>query len=135
MGRKEPAMKQKIVTQRDVERDLDPDRYSAGDNLYLVVEPSGSRRWLWFYRKANGKRGEKGLGSATGARGRKITLDAARKHAQALADVVMTGGDPQAEDAKGERFADYAERMIETLKPTWRNDKTESGWNRSLLVY
>ena len=75
-----------------------------------------SRRWRWFYRKPNGKRGEIGLGSATGARGRRISRDEARIKANALADIVAAGGDPKEEEAKGE-----------TLRRLRRGDDRQAG--------
>ena len=49
------------LSARRVETIRTPGRYGDGDNLYLIVDPSGSRRWAFIYRW-KGKRREMGLG-------------------------------------------------------------------------
>ena len=63
--------------------------YACGDNLYLIVAPSGGRRWLFRYQR-KGLRDSMGLGSAkdvTFGDAKKKTLD----HRRTLAN----GGDPK----------------------------------------
>ena len=49
------------LTARDVTKISAPGRYSDGGNLYLVVDASGARRWVFLYRRENRAR-EMGLG-------------------------------------------------------------------------
>lgn len=127
--------KSKIVTQRDVERALkEPGRHSAGDNLYLIVEVTGAGRWLWYYTKPNGKRGEKGLGSASGSRGVKVTLEQARRSADAFRADIASGNAPGAATAKDTTlFLPYALAYVDKIKSDgkWRGKKTETRWRRN----
>jgi hypothetical protein len=54
------------LSARRVTTEAKPGRHSDGGGLYLVVGPTGSRKWLFIYRSA-GKQREMGLGAATGA--------------------------------------------------------------------
>ena len=55
-----------------------PGDYPCGDNLYLIVAPSGGRRWLFRYQR-EGIKNSMGLGSA-----KDVTFgDAKKKHHQA----------------------------------------------------
>jgi Arm DNA-binding domain len=55
-----------------------PGRHADGDGLYLIVEPSGAKRWLlYLYVKGQGGRREMGLGTWP-----KITLQQARDDAR-----------------------------------------------------
>jgi hypothetical protein len=44
-----------------------PGDYPCGDNLYLIVAPSGGRRWLFRYQR-KGTKDSMGLGSAKDGR-------------------------------------------------------------------
>ena len=54
-----------------------PGRYADGGNLYLLVDHSGAKRWLFIFRW-QGKQREMGLGSL-----RDVTLAQARERATA----------------------------------------------------
>jgi integrase len=60
------------LTALEVRSITKPGRHSDGGGLYLVVEPSGAKRWSFMF-KLNGKQREAGLGSID-----KVTLRAAR---------------------------------------------------------
>jgi len=69
-------------------------RYADGNGLYLIVEPSGSKRWL-LRTVVQGRRRDIGLGGAT-----LVTLGEAREKALALRKLARDGGDPLAERRK-----------------------------------
>jgi len=51
-----------------VRGDLAPGRHADGEGLYLVVDESGARRWLFMFRW-NGKLKEMGLGGLSSVNG------------------------------------------------------------------
>jgi hypothetical protein len=51
------------LTALAVSRAKEPGRYGDGAGLYLVIDPSGSRRWIMIFRQG-GRQREMGLGSA-----------------------------------------------------------------------
>src|SRR5436309_59229 len=68
-----------------------PGRYGDGNGLYLVVDPSGARRWV-LRVVARGKRCDLGLGSV-----KLVSLAKARDEAIELRRIAHKGGDPIAE--------------------------------------
>src|SRR2546428_5226745 len=68
-----------------------PGRYADGNGLYLFVDPSGAKRWVWR-GKAAGKRSDLGLGSV-----KLVSLADARDEAARLRRMVRDGKDPPAE--------------------------------------
>jgi integrase len=68
---------------------IGPGDYPCGGNLYLIVAPSGGRRWLFRYQR-NGIKDSMGLGSA-----RDVTLADARKKALDHRRTLANGGDPR----------------------------------------
>lgn len=113
-----------------------PGRHSDGSGLYLVVDQTGSRRWVLFYQ-SGGKRREMGLGSAAD-----VTLADAREAARRAKDMVRTGSDPiEARKAASSATAaiptlgEAAERLITDLAPGWRSPKTAPHWRRSFETH
>ena len=109
-----------------------PGRHSDGGGLYLSIDESGRRRWVFMYARG-GKRTELGLGG-----GRDLSLANARKEAEALRGVLATGGDPKSERAKDDRvlsFGECADAYVEAMTPSWRNAKHAAQWKMTLTTY
>jgi integrase len=113
-----------------------PGRYGDGAGLYLVVSPSGARKWVYRFSYA-GKVTEAGLGSAD-----LVSLAEARAKAHEARKLLETGKNP----IEAKRQA----AMIETGKPTfgavadaliaakeieWRNEKHRAQWRTSLTEF
>ena len=71
-----------------------PGRHTDGGGLYLFIDESGRRRWIFMYVR-RGKRVELGLGS-----GRDLPLAVVRTEAASIRVTLAEGGDPKAERAK-----------------------------------
>src|SRR5262245_39253391 len=108
--------------------------YSCGGNLYLNVASATSRQWQFIW-KISGRNQYAGFGSAGGAKGHKVTLIEARAKADQWRAAIGRGEDPRILDRKSECFADFAEKVIAKLAPTWRGKVTEHGWRRSLFHF
>ena len=67
---------------------MDAGRYADGNGLYLVVDPSGAKRWL-LRTIVRGKRRDIGLGSL-----QLVPLVDARAEASRLRRLARSGGDP-----------------------------------------
>lgn len=107
-------------------------RHSDGGGLYLFIDDSGRRRWIFMYTRS-GKRTELGLGSA-----RDLSLANARSEAAALRAILASGGDPRAERAKDESvptFGESADTYVEAMRPSWRNAKHAAQWVMTLTRY
>ncbi len=109
-----------------------PGRHADGGGLYLFIDDSGRRRWIFMYTRA-GKRTELGLGSA-----RDVSLAKARAEATALRAVLASGGDPKVERLKEEgvpTFGESADAYVEAMRPSWRNAKHAAQWTMTLTKY
>jgi integrase len=109
-----------------------PGRHSDGGGLYLSIDESGRRRWVYMYTRG-GKRSELGLGG-----GRDLSLANARTEAAALRAVLAAGGDPRgarAKDKKQLTFGECADTYIEAMRPSWRNAKHAAQWTMTLTKY
>ncbi len=76
------------LSARKVQALSEPGRHADGGGLYLVIEPSGSKRWVMLYRMP-GRRREMGLGSASA-----VSLARARELATAARAQIAEGIDP-----------------------------------------
>ena len=87
----------RALTQFFVDKVSLPGRYGDGGCLYLIVDPSGARRYV-LRVVVKGKRRDLGLGGA-----RLFTLEEARAEAVKLRKIARSGGDPRRRrDVKGE---------------------------------
>ena len=109
-----------------------PGRHADGGGLYLFIDNSGRRRWIFMYARG-GKRTELGLGSA-----RDLSLANARAEAAALRAILASGGDPRAERTKDDHvptFGESADTYVEAMRPSWRNEKHAAQWVMTLTRY
>lgn len=108
-------------------------RYVDGNGLYLVVDPSGAKRWV-LRTVVMGRRRDIGLGGLS-----LVPLAEAREKALAYRKLAREGGDPLANKRKAEistpTFAVAAERVFEEHKDSWRNAKHAAQWITTLRTY
>ena len=106
-------------------------RHADGGGLYLSISPNGGRRWVFLYRW-HGKPTEIGFGSA-----RDVTLARARELAGQARTKLAEGINPK--DARrpsgGATFGECADRVIEAMRPSWRNSKHAAQWEMTLRDY
>lgn len=113
-----------------------PGRYADGGNLYLVVDKSGAKRWVFLFRW-EGKLKEMGLGGFL-----TVPLALARKKASDAQEVRNDGKNPiveRAAQARAERekptFGEAADAFVDSMKPQWRNEKHHDQWTMTLTTY
>ncbi len=110
-----------------------PGRHADGNGLYLVVDPSGAKRWL-LRTVVQGKRTDIGLGSI-----RLVSLAQAREEAARLRGIARSGKDPlaarQAENRITPTFESAATTVYESHTGAWRNGKHKKQWLDSLEKY
>src|SRR6516165_4909923 len=107
-------------------------KYSDGGNLYLIVSPMGSRKWVLRFTW-RGKAREMGLGTPATvslADAREKAAHARRMIAQRLdpiAERKRTGGIPT--------FGEMADQVREALSAGFRNEKHKAQWKSTLATY
>src|SRR6516225_3203416 len=106
-------------------------RHADGGGLYLSISPNGGRRWVFLFRW-HGKPTEIGLGSA-----RDVTLARARELASQARTKLAEGINPKdiRKPSAGATFGECADRLIETMHPSWRNPKHAAQWAMTLREY
>lgn len=128
------------LTARGVATLTVPGRHSDGGGLYLVVDPSGAKRWLFMFRWGPTRK-EMGLGGLDS-----VSLAKAREKAAAARELINAGSDPiQARKdaiAAAEAglnatptFGAFAETLIEDIKSGFRNAKHQAQWSSSLRTH
>jgi hypothetical protein len=132
-GKAAAAHYEKRLTARFV-KTAGPGRHTDGGGLFLLVDPSGARRWL-LRVVIIGRRRDLGLGSAT-----LVSLADAREKAQAFRRIARAGGDPTAQDRDGLPpsilFRDAAEKIhTNRIKTKSRNGKHTDQLLTTLKTY
>ena len=125
------------LTKRLVES-LGAGRHGDGNGLYLVVDPSGARRWIvrvTIRGKKNGKGGplrtDLGLGGFP-----LVTLAMAREKALEYRRMAMQGQNPRYENADDiPTFSELAKLVHKERLPTWKNPKHAGQWINTLRDY
>ena len=124
---------EKALTAVQVRSLKEPGRYADGNGLYLVVEPSGSKRWL-LRTVVQGRRRDIGLGGLS-----LVPLAEAREKALAYRKIARDGGDPLAERRRAQvtipTFAEAAETVHAEHRATWKNPKHAAQWITTLRTY
>ncbi len=124
------------LTKRLVEN-LGPGRHGDGNGLYLVVDPSGARRWIVRVvvkgqknRKGGPLRTDFGLGGAD-----IVTLQQARERALEYRRMAKQGLHPRYH-AKQDvpSFEEFARQVHIERLPIWKNAKHGQQWINTLRV-
>ena len=110
-----------------------PGRHADGNGLYLVVDPSGAKRWL-LRTVVHGKRRDIGLGGLS-----VVSLAEARDEAARLRAIARKNGDPLFERNEERRvaptFAESARELHASLSPSFRNLKHRLQWINTLIQH
>lgn len=130
----------KRLTARTVAAATKPGRHADGDGLYLVVDRSGAKRWLFMFRWGStpgkpGKLKEMGLGSASS-----VSLLEAREKAAEARRVLATGANPIEARRVGEARADatfgaFSDELIKKLSHGFRSEKHKEQWRATLRLH
>ena len=123
----------KALTSAKVRNVTEPGRHTDGNGLYLIVDPSGAKRWLQRV-VVNGKRTDIGLGSL-----RLVSLAEARDEAVRLRKIARAGGNPLADRLAAKRVTPIFEKAANTVhaahKESWNNEKHGDQWINTLKEY
>jgi integrase len=107
-----------------------PGRYADGNGLYLVVDPSGAKRWIWR-GVIHGKRSDLGLGSL-----QYVSLAQAREQAQTCRYEARKGKNPKTARAQAKRVVPTFKAAATTVhtdrRATFKNDQHAAWWLQSL---
>lgn len=125
------------LTKKLVEN-LGAGRHGDGNGLYLVVDPSGARRWIVrvVVKGSKNKKGaplrtDFGLGGAD-----IVTINQARERALEYRRMAKQGLNPRF-NAQREipSFEEFAQQVHIERMPTWKNDKHGQQWINTLRDY
>ena len=120
------------MTAKQVTGRLPPGRHADGGGLYLVIDKSDSRRWVFLFTLA-GRRREMGLGSV-----RALPLPQARAKAQEAREQVAAGIDPIEARARPTiapvrpTFGEIATAYMADREAYWKNPKHRQQWRNTL---
>lgn len=109
----------------------EPGRHSDGDGLYLSINASGARSWVFMWKRG-GRRREMGLGPA-----RDVTLSEARGAAAEARKKLRAGIDPIEEKRRpaGLTFGQTADAYVDSVQAGWRNEKHRWQWRETLTSF
>ena len=117
---------------------LGPGRHGDGNGLYLVVDPSGARRWIvrvtvkgQMNRQGKPLRTDFGLGGAD-----IVSLQEARERALEYRRMAKQGLNPRYNTAREiPTFEEIAKQVHIERLPTWKNPKHAQQWINTLRDY
>ena len=123
----------KVLTATKVKKVSEAGRHADGNGLYLVVDPSGARRWV-LRTVVHGRRRDIGLGGL-----KIVSLAEARDLAMQYRRIARDGGDPLQARRNARRIVPTFEAAARSVhaehKATWRNVKHASQWINTLAQY
>lgn len=133
MAKAEGKHPDKALSALKIKNLSEPGRYPDGNGLYLVVDPSGAKRWL-LRIMVQGKRTDIGLGGLS-----IVSLAEAREKALEHRKIARAGGDPLAAKREAKKvyptFRVAAEAVHEQHKAAWDNAKHTQQWINTLKDY
>ncbi|ACI93288.1 phage integrase [Afipia carboxidovorans OM5] len=112
-----------------------PGIYGDGDGLFIRVQKTGSRNWLFVYRRGQ-QRNEIGLGGY-GQGTAPVSLPLAREKADAIRQQLARGEDPRASRnaIKPKTFGEVMEQLLTAKESEWTNPKHAEQWKMTLRTY
>jgi integrase len=126
---------------RKVETIARPGLYGDGANLYLKVDVSGAKSWIFRWEIGGGKVRKIGLGAL-----HTVSLSEARDRAENARRQILDGIDPRQArreakaaallaEAKAMSFDQCAEAYVEAHRAGWKSDKHAGQWGATLKTY
>jgi hypothetical protein len=109
-----------------------PGRHADGGGLYLVVDKSGAKRWVFLFR-FGGPLKEMGLGGLI-----RVNLAEARRLAEWCRTTLAKGLNPiAARKAVGRvpTFGECADEFVASMEGKWRNQTHRGQWVMTLTRY
>ncbi|MBD9636104.1 integrase arm-type DNA-binding domain-containing protein [Ensifer sp. ENS07] len=112
-----------------------PGIYGDGDGLYIRVQKSGSKNWVFVWRRGD-KRNELGLGGY-GQGTAPVSLVLAREKADVIRGQLARGEDPRADriSPKPKTFKDCMDDLLQAKESEWTNEKHADQWVMTLRDY
>lgn len=124
---------EKQLSALQIKQKLPPGRYTDGNGLYLVVDPSGARRWI-LRIVVQGRRRDIGLGGVS-----LVSLAEARETAASFRKIAREGGDPLTARRESRKiiptFTTAAEIVHAEHEVSWKNPKHAQQWINTLKQY
>jgi integrase len=114
------------LSTRKVETIAKPGYHADGEGLYLVIDPSGARRWTFIYH-SRGKRREMGLGRM-GLKDARGAADEVRRQIRKGIDPITARRNERAASSAVPTFAAMSAEVIEEAKAKSSNDKVRYQW-------
>lgn len=111
-----------------------PGRHADGNGLYLVVDPSGARRWLFLFRWG-GKLKELGLGgtAAVSLADARLKASEARKLLDAGRNPIEVKRRPKTVDPdRPKTFGELVDKLVPDIVAGFRNEKHKAQWRTTL---
>jgi integrase len=125
--------REKVLSDKSINAITEPGRYTDGNCLHLIVDPSGAKRWV-LRVTVHGIRRDIGLGPKS-----IVSLKAARDEAARMRKIAWAGGDPLAERRKARKvvptFEEAARQVHTEQSKSFRNKKHAAQWLSSLDMY
>ena len=109
-----------------------PGRHSDGGGLYLVVDKSGAKRWVFLFRQ-NGRLREMGLGGLS-----RVGLSDARVLAEECRRSLAKGQNPievRKADKRVPTFGECVDDFLVGMLNQWRNERHRAQWRNTLTDY
>jgi integrase len=125
------------LTARFVATTTEEGKHSDGGGLYLLVRRRSEQiERIWLFRYKRGGRDKSKETSVSLGPSRDISLATARDLARACREALAKGEDPKAAVGKltsrAPTFGKVADEFMDSLFPSFRNDKTAADWRRTL---
>ncbi|HEV2555261.1 MAG TPA: integrase arm-type DNA-binding domain-containing protein [Bosea sp. (in: a-proteobacteria)] len=110
-----------------------PGRHADGNGLYLVIDKSGARRWLFLFRW-QGKLKEMGLGglSVVGLADARAKASEARRSLDAGENPIEARRKAEAAREAVQTFGAFVDALLPTITKTFRNAKHRAQWKSTL---
>ncbi len=131
-GKKGGRRLRNALNERAVRGAKQPGRYFDGQGLFLLVEPSGAKRWKQRLT-VGGQRQELGLGPYP-----VVTLAMAREAALTNQREIRNGGNPKTnrQRARGVRtFAEAECKVFDLRRSGWKGERHARDWTDSMRLH
>ncbi len=127
-----------MLTNIQVNNLSSPGKHYDRDGLYLNINKSGSKSWVYRYQ-LNGKRTEMGLGSIKDvnlAHARDLALENRKLHKSGINPIAHRDKTRNTvPEVHSLSFDECAETYITAHEPSWRNIKHASQWRNTIKQY